>query len=62
MHSAAEELSTGPRLTTVMKPIPVGGEGGRERGEVEGRWGCGDVVLTGVSRNYGKNGFRKSKH
>ena len=37
MHSAAEELSPGPRLTTVMKPIPVGGEGGREQGEVE-RW------------------------
>lgn len=34
MHSAAEELSTGPRLTTVMKPIPVRGEGerGSERG------------------------------
>lgn len=27
MHSAAEELSTGPRLTTVMKPILVRGEG-----------------------------------
>lgn len=31
MHSAAEELSTGSRLTTVMKPNPVRGEGGRAK-------------------------------
>lgn len=42
MHSAAEELSTGPRLTTVMKPIPVGGEGGSERGG-----GGGNVAVRG---------------
>lgn len=35
MHSAAEELSTGPRLTTVMKPIPVRGKGGWGGGERE---------------------------
>lgn len=33
MHTGAEELSTRSRLTTVMKPIPVRGDGERE-----GRW------------------------
>lgn len=35
MHTGAEELSTGSRLTTVMKLIPVGGDR-----EIEKRWEC----------------------
>lgn len=43
MHSAAEELSTGPRLTTVMKPIPVSGGGERVR---ERKWDRGTESVT----------------
>lgn len=46
----------GARLTTVMKPIPVGGEGGRASEELVER-----RALRGDQKLY-KNGCGKSKH
>lgn len=45
----------GPRLTTVMKPIPVGGEGGRASEEVE------ECRTERGDRKLFKNGSGKSK-
>lgn len=60
MHSAAEELSTGPRLTTVMKPIPVRGE---EEAAAAGGGGGEDVrgALGGDLKKRWNNGLGRKK-